>query len=61
MEEVSPERAAIGFKSCLICGEEQARKRKHCIVPLHKSNYMVVTSREELVGINNKGGQLKTV
>jgi hypothetical protein len=38
------------------CGEQQARKVKHCIVPMHKSNYIVVTDREDLKGINNKGG-----
>lgn len=60
-EQVTPERAALGYTVCLTCGEAEARKRKHCIVPMHKSNYMVVTTREDLVGINNKGGQLKTV
>lgn len=61
LEEVAPARAKLGYTTCLVCGEETARKRKHCIVPMHKSNYMVVTTREDLVGINNKGGQLKTV
>jgi len=26
---------------------------------MHKSNYMVVTNREDLKGINNKGGYYK--
>jgi len=26
------------------------------VVPLHKSNYMVVTDQADLRGINNKGG-----
>lgn len=61
MEEVDPRRVVIGYTTCLKCGEASARKRKHCIVPMHKSNYMVVTDRNDLVAINNKGGQLKTV
>jgi len=38
------------------CGEQQARRRKHTIAPLHKSNYMVISNRAELLGLNNKGG-----
>ena len=26
------------------------------IVPMHKSNYMVITDPRDLMGINNKGG-----
>ena len=31
----------------------------YCVVPMHKSNYMVVTNRADLVGINSKGGLVK--
>lgn len=61
MEQVDPRRVALGYTVCLTCGEQVARERKHCVVPMHKSNYMVVTDRSDLVAINNKGGQLKTV
>lgn len=61
MEEVDPRRVAIGYTICLTCGEAKAQQRKHCVVPMHKSNYTVITNREDLVAINNKGGQLKTV
>jgi hypothetical protein len=30
--------------------------KRRTIVPMHKSNYIVVTNREDLKGINNKGG-----
>ena len=36
--------------------EARAREMKFCIVPMHKSNYMVITDRRDLMGINNKGG-----
>ena len=49
-------RHGLGYETCMECGEQQARKVKHCIVPMHKSNYIVVTNREDLKGINNKGG-----
>ena len=41
---------------CLSCGEGRAREHKHCIVPMHKSNYVPVTDLEMLKGINSKGG-----
>jgi hypothetical protein len=40
-------------------GEEQARAVKHCIVPMHKSNYVVVSDRNLLTGVNQKGGLVK--
>ena len=56
LEQVAVKRVEAGFITCLRCGEADARKRKHTIVPMHKSNYVPVTNREDLKGINNKGG-----
>ena len=53
---VNRHRYEIGYTTCKPCGEASARQRKHTIVPMHKSNYIVVTNREDLKGINNKGG-----
>ena len=53
----SIKRKQIGFCACLECGDKLARKKKHTIVPMHKSNYIVVTNPEILKGINNKGGK----
>ena len=50
------ERKAIGYDTCTQCGDEDARLVKHTIVPMHKSNYVVVTDRADLKGINSKGG-----
>ena len=50
------ERAALGYRTCLQCGEELARKQTHTVVPMHKSNYVPITNRADLRGINNKGG-----
>ena len=52
----SPKRRQIGYTTCLPCGEKVAKKHRHTIVPMHKSNYMVVTDLNLLKGINNKGG-----
>jgi hypothetical protein len=53
---INPHRYDIGYTTCMPCGEKAARQRRHTIVPMHKSNYIVVTDREDLKGINNKGG-----
>ena len=52
-------RASLGYRTCLECGDEQAKSRRFCIVPLHKSNYVAVFNRSDLLGINNKGGIIK--
>lgn len=44
---------------CMSCGEAAAKKVKHTIAPMHKSNYVVITNRTDLVGLNNKGGLVK--
>jgi hypothetical protein len=54
-------RLALGYKCCLECGEEQAREARNfwCVAPLHKSNYVLVTDKKDLTGLNNKGGLVK--
>jgi hypothetical protein len=42
----------IGYTTCLPCGEKIARQVKHCIVPMHKSNYTVVTDHSILKQLN---------
>jgi ribosomal protein L37AE/L43A len=56
-DDINPKRVALGYDTCLRCGEVEARKVKHTVVPLHKSNYIVVSNKEDLKGINNKGGK----
>jgi len=56
---VEHKRIKLGYRTCMKCGEYLAKQQKHTIVPMHKSNYMVVTRREDLLGINNKGGLVK--
>ena len=60
-EYLSAGRWELGYRTCLMCGEEQAREeRTHwCVVPMHKSNYTLITNKTDLLGINNKGGLVK--
>jgi hypothetical protein len=57
----SPRRQSAGYAICLPCGEDAARAERAgwCIAPMHKSNYMLMTNRNDLLGINNKGGLVK--
>jgi len=48
IEAVDPRRVEAGFITCLRCGEVDARRVKHTVVPMHKSNYVVVRDRELL-------------
>lgn len=53
---VEPQRARALRPTCAACGEKLASKVKHTIVPIHKSNYTLITDASDLKGINNKGG-----
>jgi len=58
-DAIASKRVKLGYKLCLFCGEEFARQRKFTIAPMHKSNYMLITDRTDLIGLNNKGGLVK--
>jgi ribosomal protein L37AE/L43A len=55
------ERFRLGFAFCLPCGDDIAREvnSRRTVAPMHKSNYMLITNREDLIGLNNKGGIVK--
>jgi ribosomal protein L37AE/L43A len=47
-------RIELGYRTCMPCGEQQARLTRHTIVPMHKSNYMMVSDLELLRQLNPK-------
>ena len=55
-ELIQPLRYELGYATCIRCGDIDAQKVIHTIVPMHKSNYTVITDKRDLMGINNKGG-----
>ena len=57
-DDINPLRSELGYRYCLSCGETRAKQVKHCIVPMPKSNYIVVTDMALLIGLNtsHKGG-----
>lgn len=59
-EDIPIQRFRLGYQTCLTCGEKAAKKVKHTIAPLPKSNYMLFTDLSLLKGLNSshKGGGL---
>ena len=47
-EEYPQQRYALGYETCLSCGQVEAKQKKFCIMPLHKSNYVVVGNKEHI-------------
>lgn len=60
IEDIPIKRYKLGYRTCLTCGETQAKKVKHTIAPMPKSNYMLFTDLSLLKGLNSshKGGSL---
>ena len=60
-DEIIPAARAALKATCLACGERSAvqDRKSWCVAPMHKSNYMLLTNRADLLGINNKGGIIK--
>lgn len=59
-EDVDGRRWDAGYHSCMSCGDGNADKARlsWCVVPMPKSNYILVTDPSLLLGLNNshKGG-----
>ena len=55
---ISEGRMALGYTMCLECGETKANQKRHTVVPMPKSNYILVTDLSLLKGLNSshKGG-----
>lgn len=55
-ERIHPRRAALGYQTCPVCGDREARRvnARRCVVPLNKSNYTLITNPIELKMLNPK-------
>jgi hypothetical protein len=53
-DAINPRRVELGYTTCLPCGDKQARAVTFCTVPLNKSNYVVITNKQELTMLNPK-------
>ena len=52
-------RFRLGYAICLSCGDDLASKVVRTVAPMHKSNYVLITDKADLKGLNNKGGLVK--
>jgi ribosomal protein S14 len=50
-------RYLLGYKTCLQCGEQSARLKKHTIAPLQKSNYILIRDPQLLKQLNKYQNQ----
>ena len=50
----APARWALGYKTCLPCGEAASKQVKRCVVPMNKVAYIMVTDPEILKQLNPK-------
>lgn len=48
-DEVANARKALGYRTCLKCGEKIARAKKHAIVPIPKSNYVYAHTLDDVL------------
>lgn len=53
-DPVPTKRAALGYRTCLMCGEGIARQVRHTVAPMNKSNYMLFTDASMLKQLNPK-------
>jgi len=53
-DNFSPKRKAIGYSTCLPCGEELANAVNFTVVPMNKSNYIAVRDPSLLKQLNPK-------
>jgi len=36
-EHVATSRYELGYKTCMSCGDIEAKQKRHCVAPMHKS------------------------
>lgn len=54
-EEIHPRRVQLGYELCMPCGEKRSKKVVRTVVPMHKSNYMLVTDLTLLPQLTRPG------
>lgn len=53
-DDVPSGRILLGYTTCLTCGDREAKQIRHCVAPINKSNYMLITNHAELAQLNPK-------
>ena len=53
-EAINPKRADLGYNTCIDCAKRTGTSQVRTVVPLSKSNYVLVTNVDDLKGLNPK-------
>ena len=53
-DSIGDGRAALGYRTCMPCGDREARSRRWLSAPLSKSNYVLISDINDLKGLNPK-------
>jgi hypothetical protein len=54
-DTINPKRADLGYRTCIDCAEQTGtRAPTRCVVPLNKSNYVLINNKDDLKGLNPK-------
>jgi hypothetical protein len=54
-DDIQPERAVLGYKLCMACGEAVAKRKKHIIqIPFSKGAYQYIHNPDDLRITNPK-------
>jgi hypothetical protein len=55
-QPILPVKRASILDTCITCGAREAALHRFTVVPMHKSNYTVVSNRADLCNLNPKKG-----
>jgi len=53
-EEYPLARHALGYRTCLLCGDKQAREVKHIVMPAYSKGAYQLISRDDVANTNPK-------
>ena len=52
--DIGDGRAALGYRTCMPCGDKEARGVRRTVAPLNKSNYVLISNPADLRTLNPK-------
>lgn len=53
-DSIGDGRAALGYRTCMPCGDAVARTVRWLAAPINKSNYVLISDINDLKGLNPK-------
>ena len=53
-DDIPTARHNLGYRTCLSCGDKEARGVRRTVAPLNKSNYVLISNPADLRTLNPK-------